>query len=57
MALRRDQVTRLVENRWFSNTMLTVILLNAVILGWATYGGSVLPYLIVAERFVVEMLL
>ncbi|GAB3717822.1 hypothetical protein GCM10027590_16230 [Nocardiopsis nanhaiensis] len=45
----------MVENRWFSNTMLTVILLNAVILGWATYGGSVLPYLIVAERFVVGL--
>lgn len=55
MTLRRDQVTQLVESRWFSNTMLAVILVNAVILGWATYGGSVLPYLDAAERFVIGL--
>ncbi|WP_184372965.1 ion transporter [Nocardiopsis metallicus] len=58
----RDQVTRFVESRGFSNTMLSVILVNAVILGWATYGGSALPYLEVAESlivglFVIEMFL
>ncbi|MFE9245262.1 ion transporter [Nocardiopsis sp. NPDC006938] len=33
--------------------MLAVILGNAVILGWATYGDSALPYLEAVERFVV----
>lgn len=51
--MRRDQVTQVVESRWFSNTMLLVILVNAVILGWATYGGSALPYLLIAERFII----
>ena len=55
MTLRRDQVTKFVESHWFSNTMLAVILVNAVILGWATYEGSVLPYLDAAERFVVGL--
>ena len=53
MALRRGQVTKFVESRWFSNAMFVVILVNAVILGWATYGGSALPYLLIAERVIV----
>ena len=52
----------MVSTRWFSNTLLTVILVNAVILGAATYQNAALPYLIIAERvivaiFVVEMVL
>src|SRR5699024_9378321 len=48
--------------RWFNNTLLAVILVNAAILGAATYQNDALPYLIIAERiivaiFVVEMLL
>lgn len=62
VTLRHDQVTKIVESRWFSNAMFMVILVNAVILGWATYGSSVLPYLMIAERviigvFVIEMAL
>lgn len=58
----REQVKRVVESSWFSNGMLTVILINAVVLGWATYGGSALPCLLMAEHvivgiFVVEMIL
>ncbi|MEU2971169.1 ion transporter [Nocardiopsis alba] len=60
--MRRDQITQIVESRWFSNVMFMVILVNAVILGWSTYGGSALPYLLGIERitiglFVVEMAL
>ncbi|MDT0327881.1 ion transporter [Nocardiopsis lambiniae] len=60
--MRRDRVTRLVESAWFSNAVLGIIIVNAVILGWATYGDSALPYLLVAERvfigvFVIEMTL
>lgn len=55
MTLRRDQVTQFVESRGFSNAMLAVILVNAVILGWATYGGSALPYLAGVERFVIGL--
>lgn len=56
------QVDRMVSTRWFSNTLLTVILVNAAILGAATYQNDALPYLIIAERiivavFVVEMAL
>lgn len=56
------QVDRMVGSRWFTNTMLAVILVNAVILGATTYQNAALPYLVVAERiiiavFVVEMLL
>jgi voltage-gated sodium channel len=62
VTLRREQVTQVVESRWFSNAMLVVILVNAVILGWSTYGGSAAPYLVMAERvvvglFVVELVL
>ncbi|WP_231493702.1 ion transporter [Nocardiopsis sp. CNT312] len=60
--MRRDRVARLVESRRFSTAILLVILANAVILGWATYGGSALPYLLAVEHvlvvfFVVEMAL
>ena len=55
MTLRREQVTQIVESRWFSNVMLAVILANAVILGWATYGGSALPYLEAVEQFVIGL--
>ncbi|MBE3001943.1 ion transporter [Nocardiopsis sp. HNM0947] len=52
----------MVSSRWFTNSMLAVILVNAGILGAATYENAALPYLIAAERviiavFVVEMLL
>ncbi|GHD37586.1 hypothetical protein GCM10007147_45720 [Nocardiopsis kunsanensis] len=59
LAARAD---RMVSTRWFNNTLLSVILVNAVILGAATYQNAALPYLIIAERvivavFVVEMVL
>ena len=60
--MRREQVAQWVESRWFSNTVLAVILVNALVLGAATYDNAALPYLLVAERvfvvvFVVEMTL
>ncbi|OLT27004.1 ion transport family protein [Nocardiopsis sp. CNR-923] len=52
----------MVESRWFGNLMLLLILANAVVLGWATYGGFALPYLLLVERvfigvFVIELAL
>lgn len=60
--MRREQVAQWVESRWFSNTVLAVILVNALVLGAATYDNAALPYLLAAERifivvFVVEMAL
>ena len=51
--MRRAQIAQVVESRWFSNAMLVVILINAAILGWATYEGSAQPYLVLVERVVV----
>ena len=53
--LRREQVAQWVEGKWFSNTVLTVILANALLLGAATYDNAALPYLLVVERVFVAV--
>lgn len=60
--MRREQVAQWMGSRWFSNTVLAIILVNALVLGAATYDNAALPYLLIAERvfiavFVVEMAL
>ncbi|WP_017616279.1 ion transporter [Nocardiopsis salina] len=50
-----DGVDRMVRSRWFTNTMVAVIMVNAAILGVATYENAALPYLVIAERFIIAV--
>lgn len=49
------RIDRMVRGAWFNNTLLVIIVVNAVILGAMTYQNAALPYLVAAERVVIAI--